>query len=317
MAPQQIVGGSNIPVSGGVVPLTITSRGLAGSVVSAANATTGQVVRNASITTSTVLPIAKVLPQQQTEIVHVAVSAAAASNLTQQNVFLHTRSPNPSVVTSATNFMPNSGAFYYEPISTLSSGGGGPTTSGTVLSLSAIPMATSSSNNLGAPSSTSVTYAPVSNSSFAVVPTNRAVSQQQSQVHGMIVSSAAPQLLSTSLRFNNAQLQVDGNQPQPQHQQLQVQQQSHGGGNVQQQIITVQQQSTGSVTGIGAPHKSSQVDGQPQQPQAHVPTTHMLLSAKVAATIASVASAVPAVTSSAGVTTSPRPTILRKRDNEG
>lgn len=310
---QQIIGGPNIPVSGTVVPLSITSRVAAGS---AANPSTGQLVtRNANVTTTTVLPIAKVLPQQ-TELVHGAATTSSSSNLTQQNVFLHTRSPNPSAVTSSTTttFLPTTGGgFFYEPISTMSAGVTSSSGGGAVLSLSATPLATVSNHSSGP--TTSVSYAPVGGtSSFAAVPTtsstttNRGVvvAQHQQQLQGMM-----PTQSSVPMRFN-PQLLIDGSQQQPH--QLQIHQQQSGSATATtHQIITVQQQQQqpAANSSIPATHKvtTSELNT----------TSHMVLpiTAKGSATLANVTGAGANSSSAAVVTTSPRPTILRKRDSEG
>lgn len=83
---------------------------------------------NASSTT--VLPIAKVVPQQQpsTNENHHQVTVSTNSGQTQ-NVFIHTRAPNPIVSNSSTgntlsantSFLQTGGTFYYEPNSTVSS----------------------------------------------------------------------------------------------------------------------------------------------------------------------------------------------------
>lgn len=177
------------------MPLTITSRG---AIASNSAAGISQIVRNINVpTTSTnILPIAKVMPQandvqphqqllQQQHHHHQVPVSTNISQQHQQNVFLHTRSPNPVVSIATSNisstgntatYMPTSAAFFYEPISTAGVGGGA------VLSLS-----TSTANNpnmvsqsIGGASglTTSVSYAPQT-SSFAVVPSStRSINQQ-------------------------------------------------------------------------------------------------------------------------------------------
>lgn len=126
-----------MPASATVVPLTITSRG--------SNTFTGTTIPSSSVSqimrgnvnvmstnnasSTTVLPIAKVVPQQQpsSNENHHQVTVTANSGQTQ-NVFIHTRSTNPIVPNSSTgnnlpsnaSFLQASGTFYYEPNSTVS-----------------------------------------------------------------------------------------------------------------------------------------------------------------------------------------------------
>lgn len=367
----QIIGGQNIPVSGTVVPLTITSRGGAGGAQNT-NTNVSQIVRNINVSTtgnansSTVLPIAKVMPQQQTanEIAqqqqqqhqqqqhqqhqqqqqqlqqqHQQHQQQAAPqqlhqqqqqvtlNQHQQNVFMHaTRSPNPVAATNTnhqqqsstggTTFLPSTGTYFYEPISTAS---GTSNTSGTLLTLSTaamnsnIPHSTiaSGTTNIGSGGLTTVAYAS-QGSSFAVVPSSNRGNNSvgvgiNQQLQGMIPLSSSTgqsaQLQNVPVRFN-PQLIVDSSQAQQNTSTHQIitmtnQQMVTTSGTsssvqpvtVHQQIITAQQQQ----------HHNQ------QQPQQQTQTTHMLIPV----------SAISSKMTTSAVGQSPRPSILRKRDNEG
>lgn len=120
------------------MPLTITSRGsntFTGSVTTIPSSSVSQIMRgNVNVmstnnTTSTTVPIAKVVPQQQPSANenHHQTSVSVNSGQTQ-NVYIHARSTNPIVSNSSTgnnlqantSFLQASGTFYYEPNSTVS-----------------------------------------------------------------------------------------------------------------------------------------------------------------------------------------------------
>lgn len=254
---------------------------------------------------------------QQQQAIHqqqVTTIGQQQQQQTQQNVFLHTRSPNPvvsnnSTISTNTTFLPTSGAFFYEPISTVSGG--------TVLSLSTTAVSNSNitqttslnATHIGTGLTSTVSYAPQT-SSFAVVPSsNRNINQQihgkcfvihyltkkkklKLNIPGMIPLSTTThtnQVQTVPVRFN-PQLIVDGSN----------QQQLHQNQTASHQIITMQ--STGGLqtttNGSGTIIASTN-----QQQTINVPhQTHMLI---------------PVSTKGPSVTTSPRPSILRKRDNEG
>lgn len=323
---KQIIGGQTIPVSGTVVPLTITSRGGSGATIGGQiTSTSAQIVRNInapnSITTTTVLPIAKVLPQPQTvgELVQqqqqqqpIQVVAVSSANLVaqqaphQQNVFLHTRSPNPSAVQSSvvpTTFLPTTSTLYYESISTNSSA-----TGGTMLSISAAPTSSNMtlSNISAVPSSTglatSAAYAPVSNSnssSFAVVPSsNRAGGQPMQSMISQPSANGQASITSLPLRFN-PHLLVDN----AQHQLLQ----SHI-STQSSNIQTINSNTHHIITMQPSANARTSSDGQSTNHTAML----IPMSAKAAVTLANLQ---PAFTSA--VTTSPRSGATRKRDIEG
>lgn len=135
---QQIIGSQNVPASATVVPLTITSRGsntFTGSVTTIPSSSVSQIMRgnmnvmstNNASTTS--VPIAKVVPQQQSSANENHHQTAVSLNSGQtQNVFIHARSTNPIVSNASSvnnlpanaSFLQAGGTFYYEPSSTVS-----------------------------------------------------------------------------------------------------------------------------------------------------------------------------------------------------
>lgn len=134
---QQIIGSQNVPASATVVPLTITSRGsntFTGSVTTIPSSSVSQIMRGnvnvmSSNNASTTVPIAKVVPQQQSSANDNHHQTAVSVNSGQtQNVFIHARAANPIVSNASTgnnlpantSFLQASGTFYYEPNATVS-----------------------------------------------------------------------------------------------------------------------------------------------------------------------------------------------------
>lgn len=185
-----------------VVPLSINTR-----TTNALTATMTSISGNirganaASVSTgTTILPIAKVLPQQQqNQLVaeiqqHQHANNTTSANVTNQQILLHARSPSTTgavtpvsvgggnVSSNVGQFIPSGGTYYYEHVANSSSGN-------TVLTLTQTSSASSISNaqqNLNSVNTsniaTSVNYTPTGGGSFAVVPTNN---RTINQIHSM------------------------------------------------------------------------------------------------------------------------------------
>ncbi|KAJ6645597.1 Histone deacetylase complex subunit [Pseudolycoriella hygida] len=311
----QIIGPPNVPASATVVPLTITSRGsntFPGSVTTIPSSTVSQIMRgNVNVMpTTTTVPIAKVVPQQQSSANdnHHQVTVSVNSAQTP-NVFIHTRPTNPIVSNvstantlpaNAASFLQASGTFYYEPNSTVSAISNVLTLTTSTATSNVSQSQNTSLGKIGCAFCTviveqftkfsafpappinsssglisSVSYTPQA-SSFAVVPSsNRNISQLQA---GPTLSSGQQNNQIQAVRFN-PQLIVDNSQNNP---------------GVTHQIITMQQ--------VHSANSQNQVPVQ-QQPQQSQPSqqTHVQ---------------VP-IPSKAPVQQSQRASILRKRDSEG
>lgn len=285
----QLIGNQNQGIAT-VVPIAINSRTtnvLTGTITSiqpqsisnTANRT-GNIIPVSSGTT--ILPIAKVLPQQQQITTEQSNSTSVANtSVGQQQVLIHTRSPSTTntgnatanVLPSSGTFLPTSGTFYYEHSSHPNNGNQVLTLTTSNVNQGSSTSGTNIPNNLG----TSVAYAS-SNGSFAVVQAN---SRTVNQIHGIVPTSNqshTTQIQSVPLRFN-PQLIVDTAQ-------------GHQGAH---QIITMSQPASGAQNQNASGVLNTSVGTQPQQSQ----QTHVLI---------------PVTTKLAS--SSPRPSILKKRENE-
>lgn len=178
---QQIIGSQG----SGAAPLTITSRptntSLSGTSVTSLPASSAQIVRgnlatSAPISSATVLPMAKVMPQQQQQSNETATIVSVSSVGNTQNVYIHSRSPsNPSVSSIAVSNIVNSQAgsiisapagTFYMPVSSTSASNVANNTS----TIQSIPNNSSISTNVPLNTTTlTASYAPQPGS-FAVVP---------------------------------------------------------------------------------------------------------------------------------------------------
>lgn len=198
---QQLIAAQNQQQSGiaTVVPLSINTRttnALTATMTSISGNIRGANVAPVS-TGTTILPIAKVLPQQQqNQLVaeiqqHQQTNNTTSANVTNQQILLHARSPSTSgAVTSVSvgggvpsnvgSFIPSGGTYFYEHVANSSSGN-------TVLTLtqtsSAPSMSNAQQNSVNTSNIvTSVNYTPTGGGSFAVVPTNnRNINQMHSE----------------------------------------------------------------------------------------------------------------------------------------
>lgn len=310
---QQIIGGPNIPVSGTTVPLTITSRGGGPNQQN----TISQIVRTVSNSTnaSAVLPIAKVMPQQTLDLP--APIQLTQHHMTQQNVFLHTRSTNQassnnnnnnnsnSTITATTSYLPSSQAFFYDPI----------TTSGTtVLSLSTASSTPSSSSStlsstsLSSGLTTTVSYAPTS--SFAVVPTAGGTNVSTRQGEPIRFGISTTPSAATLNVFHAGMIPTTGHSISiPQQQQQQPQQIQAVPVRFNPQLLV--DSTTGTTTTAAAAATVSQQTNQIITMHSGQPHQQMHINKLAPAVVATAAST---TTSNASP---PRPSILRKRDNEG
>lgn len=336
---QQLLNAQNQSGNQNVVPLAITSRTsniLTGTLTQTIPSSSTAIIRsgtNVQTNSATILPIAKVLPQQQTSSeIQLQQNQPTIQSQQPTNVLIHTRtgnSGNSSVIPNSGSFLPTSGTFYYEHTS--SSGTGNPVLTLTTSSVNNLTNASNqlrefvfvfvffslnlfifsylldnTTNNISTSGLlSSVAFTP-SSGSFAVVPANN---RGISQIHGLVPTSNTGhtgQIQAVPVRFN-PQLIVDNSQNhQGTHQIITM---SQPGSNVVQNITSIntgqqhqqqqQQQSQQQYT-----HQSQllqqQPSHQPQKQQQQQQQTHMLIPV-----------------SAKQLTPSPRPSILRKRDIEG
>lgn len=149
---QQLLNAQNQSGNQTVVPLAITSRTsniLTGTLTQTIPSSTAMIRSGTNVQTSsaTILPIAKVLPQQQTSSeMQLQQNQSTIQSQQPTNVLIHTRpgnSGNTTVIPNSGSFLPTSGTFYYEHTS--SSGTGNPVLT---LTTSSVNNLTNSSNQI-------------------------------------------------------------------------------------------------------------------------------------------------------------------------
>lgn len=149
---QQLLNAQNQSGNQTVVPLAITSRTsniLTGTLTQTIPSSTAMIRSGTNVQTSsaTILPIAKVLPQQQTNSeMQLQQNQSTIQSQQPTNVLIHTRpgnSGNTTVIPNSGSFLPTSGTFYYEHTS--SSGTGNPVLT---LTTSSVNNLTNSSNQI-------------------------------------------------------------------------------------------------------------------------------------------------------------------------